>query len=112
MAGLVTLAFPPSTIKNELGPYMSIAWAFMFIIGGVIGMLTIYTDRWKEERLGIKFIGLGLMVYTAVILTLHVTEPGSRLTQIGMIALAALLFVARYRQIKDWDIEPPKRLYQ
>lgn len=106
-AGVATLLVPPSTIANELGPVMSVAWAVMFIMGGTIGALTIYTDHWQLERLGIKTAGLGLLVYAAVIIALHVSEPGSRLTQLGMIIGTGGLYLARLRQITGWDYKPP-----
>ena len=104
--GVMTLIMPPRTIESELGPALTVTWALLMLVGGVVGLGTILTRWWWVERLGIATIILGLTVYGSVVLTLHFVTPGSRATQLGVIVLAGLLFMLRLAAIREWSYAP------
>lgn len=107
--GVGTLMAPPRTIVGEIGKDLTLSWSLLFIIGGVIGAASIFGGWWKYERLGLACIGGGLGVYATVVTYLHFVAEGSRITQIGMIAFAALLWVLRLTMIWARDYEPKER---
>ncbi len=51
-------------------------------------------------------IWVGAGIYFYVVLSLHISQSGSRLTQMGWIALGALLFVVRWLLIRKYSFEP------
>ena len=99
LTGLATLAVPPQTIASELGPVLAGVWAALFIIGGLLGMATVLPGWWQWERWAIAFVVAGIGLYGYVITTLHFTTPGSRLTQLGVLTLALMVFIIRFSLI-------------
>lgn len=99
LTGWATLAVPPQTIANELGPALSVAWAVLFIAGGLLGMVTVLPGWWQWERWGIYFCAAGIGIYGYVIVHLHFTSEGSRLTQLGILAFGLALFAVRFSLI-------------
>ena len=99
LTGLVTLAVPPTSIAGELGPVYTIAWSVFFILGGILGLATALQGWWKWERWACWFTLAGIGIYGGVVLTLHFTSVGSRLTQLGVLLLAATLFAVRVTMI-------------
>ena len=104
--GVVTLASPPSTIEGLLGPILSVSWSLFWIIGGAAGAATILPGWWEVERYAVASSMFGIGIYGAVILLLHFTEPGSRLTQLGALLLGVLFFLLRLALIRGHDFEP------
>lgn len=108
--GTVTLISPPTSISGEIGPVITTIWAVLFIIGGIAGAITVLPGWWWMERLlAIAPVMLGLAIYLAVVVTLHVqnVESGaSRLTQLGIILLAAMPFTIRSLVIREYSYEP------
>ncbi|KJL39900.1 hypothetical protein [Microbacterium trichothecenolyticum] len=104
--GVVTLTDPPVTIEGALGPTLSVAWSLFWIIGGLAGAATVLQGWWEVERYAVAACMFGIGIYTIVLVTLHIASPGSRLTQLGMLAIAALLFVLRLALIRGHDFEP------
>lgn len=113
LTGVVTMISPPQTIAGEIGPLITPVWAALFIVGGVAGALSVLPGSWWVERLlGIAPIGLGLTIYAVVVGILHVqsVEPGSsRLTQVGIIAIAASVFLIRFLLIREYSYDPRAR---
>lgn len=108
--GLVTLVKPPQSIEGPLGTATTMLWAGLFILGGLVGAVTVLPGWWWVERLlGIAPIFIGLAIYLSVVIVLHVQglESGaSRLTQIGIILLAAAPFTLRGLLIREYSYEP------
>lgn len=61
---------------------------------------------WKAERVFLAVGLLGIGIYSAVVVTLHVVESGSRLAQLTVIWTSAAFYV--YRMVRIWgaDFEP------
>lgn len=106
LIGVATFLVPPTTIAGELGPMLSSAWAALFIVGGVLGMSTVLPGWWKWERWAIALNLAAIGIYGYVVITLHFTATGSRLTQLGVLVLAALLFIVRWLLIRGRTYGP------
>lgn len=106
LTGAVTLINPPQTIAGELGPMFSVMWALLFLLGGMLGMGTVLQGLWKWERWGNYLVLGGIVIYGGVISTLHFTASGSRLTQLGVLFLAAMVFVVRITVIRGRTYGP------
>lgn len=108
--GVVTLVKPPQSIEGPLGTATTTLWAGLFILGGIIGAVTVLPGWWWVERLlGITPIFIGLAIYLAVVIILHLrglSDGASRLTQIGIILLASAPFTLRGLLIREYSYEP------
>lgn len=108
LIGVTTFLSPPVSLKSEIGPVLAVIWASCFLVGGTLGLLTVYTDWWWLERLALIIAaGGGVGVYGLVALMLHLASgTGSRLTQLGVISLAACVYIARWVSIRDYSYAP------
>lgn len=107
--GLVTLVKPPRTIEGPLGAAATTGWACAFILGGLLGLLTVFPGWWWAERIAIGFVLIGLAIYITVVIMQHIeglASGGSRLTQLGIIILAATPFLLRVQLIREYLYEP------
>ena len=111
--GVVTLVSPPQTIAWEIGPVITSVWASLFILGGAAGAVTVLPGWWWAERLlGIAPVMIGLTIYLAVVTILHtqgIESGSSRLTQLGIILLAAAPFAIRFLIIREYSFQPRAR---
>ncbi|WP_353809169.1 hypothetical protein [Agromyces sp. SYSU T00194] len=106
VTGSVTLLVPPVTIAGQLGPAITVLWSILFIAGSTGGLLAVFPGWWWAERLSAVLIVTGILIYAIVIGSLHFTHTGSRLTQLGVLALAASPFVVRWLLIRKYSHEP------
>ena len=104
--GVVTLIAPPRTIEGVLGSLLSLGWSGFLIVGGLGGLMTVLPGWWWAERLSILMASAGIGIYGATVFGLQVTQSGSRLTQLGVIALALSVFVVRWTLIRRYSFEP------
>lgn len=106
LTGFVTLLRPPQSIEGALGGPLTAVWAGFVIMGAFGGLLTVFPGWWFVERLSIVMIWLGAAIYFIVVLSLQISQYGSRLTQMGWIALGAGLFFVRWLLIRKYTFEP------
>lgn len=106
--GFATLVRPPQSIEGALGTPLTAVWAGFVIMGAFGGLLTVLPGWWFAERLSIVMIWLGAGIYFLVVLSLQLSQSGSRLTQMGWIALGAGLFFVRWLLIRKYTFEPRK----
>lgn len=106
LTGLFTLLVPPMSIAGLLGPALTVAWSAFLLMGGFGGALTVFPGWWWAERLSIVLVWTGIGIYGLNIVVLHLTGPGSRLTQLGVLALAALFFLVEWLLIRKYSFEP------
>lgn len=106
VTGVITLIAPPSTIAGELGPVLLVTWALLFLVGGIVGMSTVLQGFWKWERWANYLTLGGIAIYGGVITTLHIESSGSRLTQLGVLGLAAGVFIVRLALIRGRSYGP------
>ena len=109
--GMVTLLAPPQSIEGELGQLLTVAWSVFLLLGGFGGMLTVFPGWWWAERLSIVLTLTGIGIYGVVVASLQLTSSGSgsRLTQLGIITLAASPFIIRWVLIRKYSFEPRPR---
>lgn len=106
LTGFATLLRPPQSIEGALGGPLTAVWAAFVIMGSFGGLLTVLPGWWFAERISIVMIWTGAAIYFIVVLSLHLAQPGSRLTQMGWIALGAGLFFVRWLLIRKYTFEP------
>lgn len=104
--GFATLLRPPQSIEGALGAPLTAVWAAFLIMGAFGGLLTVFPGWWFAERLSIAMIWVGAGIYFYVVLSLHLSQSGSRLTQLGWIAMGAALFLVRWLLIRKYSFEP------
>jgi hypothetical protein len=75
-------------------------------MGAFGGLLTVFPGWWFAERLSIVMLWLGAGIYLGVVIYLHASQNGSRLTQMGFIVLGAGLFFVRWLLIRKYTFEP------
>lgn len=96
--GVAAFVAPPQSIAAELGPIRTELWASFLLVGGALGfigccLLTAVWWRWVEHAGMIAAAG-GLALYFTVVMTLHYTQEGSRLTQaLGLVGLVVGLLL-------------------
>lgn len=104
--GVATLLVPPTSIAGQLGAPLTVAWSVFLIMGGFGGLLTVFPGWWWAERLSIILVWTGLAIYGIVIVSLHFTSSGSRLTQLGVLMLSAGVGYVRWLMIRKYSFEP------
>ena len=106
MTGVATLIAPPMSIAGELGPVLSVSWSVFWIMGGFGGALSVMPGWWWAERFSLVFMWAGFLIYSIVVLSLHFTSTGSRLTQFGVLLVASGLAYVRWLMIREYNFEP------
>ncbi len=104
--GVVTLAWPPQSLTGVFGDGGMLIVGLMFICGGALGMLAGWREWWELERWAIVAMLAGLAAYAYIVIVLHFQTPGSRLTQAGVILIAACLLALRLGMIWRFPFKP------
>lgn len=106
LTGYATLVYPPRSIVGVGGDLaMSLVGVF-FMVGSVAAMIAGSRDFWQLERWGIALMMFGVAVYGGIVLSLQVTESGSRLTQLGIIIACLLFFFVRMLMVWRYPYKP------
>lgn len=112
LTGWATLWRPPQSIEGPLGSGLTTVWAIALTAGAVLALVAVFPGWWWLERLGLYGIGVGALIYFAVVLTLHFQGPpdSSRLTQAGFIFMVVLtVCVIRVHDIWRYTFEPRRK---
>lgn len=105
--GIVTILQPPSSLSLAVGGPQTMALVgILMTMGAVAALVGGAGEWWRMERIGVLGAGAGVLIYAAIVLGLHLTTEGSRLTQLGVIVLAELLFVVRMMMIRTFTFRP------
>lgn len=105
--GIVTLLSPPDSLSQVVGGKAVMASVgALLILGSLISMYGGARDFWRLERIGIWLMAWGIGIYFAIVAYLQSTTPGSRLTQLGMIALGGCVLLLRYVLIRWFTYRP------
>lgn len=105
--GLVTLLMPPLSLSREVGgPQVMASVGVMLSLGALIAMGGGAREAWQLERIGLWLMSCALSIYAVIVLTLHFTSTGSRLTQLGVVCMALAAFLIRYLMIWRFNYRP------
>lgn len=106
--GVVTLFRPPISLSAEVGgPQVMASVGLLLVLGALLSMWGGSREHWKVERIGLWFMSSALLIYAGIAIALHVgSETGSRLTQVGVIAMALMAFLVRYLMIWRFSFRP------
>ncbi|MBF4549658.1 hypothetical protein [Pseudoclavibacter sp. VKM Ac-2888] len=107
--GVVTYAFPPTTIEGAIGSTLATIWAACMIGGGLIGLGTMFTPHMWLEKIALSIAAVGgLLVYAFVVGSLHASAPpgASRLTQLSVIFIALSAYWFRWVAIRKHTYAP------
>lgn len=106
LTGAATLKFPPNTISAEIGAAAMVSIGGLLVVGALIGMLGGARKFWKLERVGLWFMSMAWVIYGVVVVILHLSSEGSRLTQLGAVVLALSVYFIRYLMIRRYSFQP------
>lgn len=106
LTGLATISLPPSTIQGVLGSASIQIVGWFFLIGGITGMVTGWLGWWQFERWGIGMMGFGILIYVYIVINLHFTSQGSRLSQLGIMLIAFCTLALRIGKIWRYPFRP------
>lgn len=107
-AGICAVMYPPKSIEATAGISLTIYWAWLLLIGGVIGALAVLPGVWWLERSAVLACLGASLIYAVNIFALHLSESGNRLVQLFMIGIVALHFTTRWFRIRRYAYDPER----
>lgn len=111
MVGIGTIALfdHPGAVRALLGGQVSIAWAWLLIVGGVAGVVSAPFGYWDVETLAVGLQGFGLFVY---LLSLFLADApwAAIVIRAGFTLIAGLLLFTRYLRVKQTMLSPGEPL--
>ena len=106
-SGIATLLVPPISLSREVGgPEVMASVGVLLSVGALTSMWGGYREHWKVERIGLWLMAWALLIYAAIVAALHFSSTGSRLTQLGVIAMALTAFLIRFLMIWRFTFRP------
>lgn len=106
-AGIVTLIYPPVSLSREVGgPQVMASVGALLIVGALLSMYGGAREHWKVERIGLWLCSWALLIYAGIVLVLHFSSTGSRLTQLFVIGMALVAFLIRFLMIWRFTFRP------
>lgn len=106
-AGVVTLLYPPVSLSREVGgPEVMASVGVLLAVGALLSMYGGAREHWKVERIGLWLISWALLIYAGIVLVLHFSSTGSRLTQLFVIGMALVAFLIRFLMIWRFTFRP------
>lgn len=106
-AGIVTLIYPPVSLSREVGgPKVMASVGVLLAVGALLSMYGGAREHWKVERIGLWLCSWALLIYAGIVLVLHFSSTGSRLTQLFVIGMALVAFLTRFLMIWRFTFRP------
>lgn len=109
--GIATLISPPTTLSLAWGASVTLVWAIVLTVGGCFGLAGCLAGHWWLEAIGIGGVCLGIGLYIFIVIALHMTASGSRLTQAFGLASLLCLMISRYFRIRDFALDPTRKRF-
>lgn len=107
LVGVSTVLNPPTSIEGAIGIVLAHAWGALYLVGGLMGLGSVFQGWWWAERLGVYGIMLGVAIYLGVIIHLHLaSEIGNRLPQYWAISITLPGLAYRLTDIWGLPYEP------
>lgn len=109
--GIITLVSPPTSVEGTIGALLTLFWAGLLTLGGLVGAVCVLPGWWWLEKRAVLLILAGAASYGGIVIYLQAIAPpgSSRFTQLGFIVLAIALFILRLMLTRRWDYEPRRR---
>lgn len=108
LGGMSALIHPPTSIAGQIGQSASIILAGMLIYAALLGIPAALSGvRWLEWSALLASI-IGLSIYAAITITLHISEPGNRLLQASVICALILMLASRWIRIRGAPYDPDR----
>lgn len=104
--GIATLAHPPRSVEDAIGPALAYLWGGMVAAGGSLGAWATLTRWWVIERVAILLCWHGAAIYLALTVYNHMTQLGNRVPQSAFIAFALVAFAIRFYDIRRFNKRP------
>ena len=108
LGGISTLTNPPNSITGVIGQSSMSAVGILFVLGYLPAVVGCLRDFWQLERVGLVALGAGALLYSGIVIWLHVTSEGSRLLQLGMLTAGIGFLALRFAMIGGYDFRPRK----
>lgn len=109
--GMDALVDPPSTLSFEIGPAITIFWAWLLVVGGALGVTAtwILTGWWWIELVGCILSGTGVFTWSVVLILRqvfpHPTDADER--SLLLLLFAVLVgVVLRIVKISGAQVDP------
>lgn len=108
LGGIGTLTAPPLSITETVpqGDMVMLGVGVLFLAGSIVGMIGGTLDHWELERVGIGAMGAAALLYAYIVITLHLSSSGSRLTQLAMLTAGIGFLALRLAMIWRYDYKP------
>lgn len=108
LTGLAAWFFPPTSIEGAIGPLLTRMLAGFLMVGGTLGAIAVLPGIWWLERAAVLACATGALIYGGVVLSLHITQTGSQLVQLGVITWALLSIAQRWHRIRRYAYDPER----
>lgn len=108
LTGIAALLSPPMSIEGAIGPLLTRMFAVFLLTGGALGAIAVLPGIWWLERAAVIACATGALIYAGVVLSLQVTQTGSRLVQLGVIVWALLSIAQRWHRIRRYAYDPER----
>lgn len=106
LGGVIALIAPPSSIRAEWGSLLTMMWGSALVAGGAVALVSTPRGIWWGERIGITVLIIGLLMYASIVVFLHLTSPGNRVPQLGVVAYAIVSLLVRWVRIRGVALDP------
>ena len=105
---VLTYNLPPTTVSQFMGAHVTWLWPSLWIMGGVVGLLTTIQGWWIIERAGLVMIFAGTSLYGFATLEALISGSGNRWGHLTAILIGMWFCWYRFRTIYLHDIDPQK----
>jgi hypothetical protein len=104
VAGIFTLARPPSSFENVLGSTLVYILGIFILTGGIFAGVAVLPGIWWLERVGLAALITGMGMYVSTISFL-------RPSPVGLAIVIAFIahFVLRWLEIRRYQLAPRER---
>lgn len=105
-SGINALVSPPNTLEGAWGAGLTTVWACAISFGGVVGAIAVLPGWNFIERPAVIAVMTGAFMYGSMVLWLHYTSSGQRLTQWGFVFAWVAIFLWRLWEVRRYAIAP------
>lgn len=111
LIGTIALFDHPSDIRVLLGGSVSIAWAWLLVAGGVLGVASAPVGYWDIETLAVSVQGFGLFLYLLGLFFAQAPWPTLTI-RAGFTLITGLLLFTRFLRVRQMRLSPGEPLIE